>query len=163
MKKIKRKLITLGVAAICFALYLIFPDSFSFMVKPESHAAHMAFQQTKKQLETENATIEKAFKTKTSGINVRGTGVIMRIIADGNGSCSTQRFTVNIPSGQNVEVSHGASPGHPTIRLLQEGAEIEFSGTYEWNAAGGKITNTVFNPKSPGTSGWIRYYETLYQ
>lgn len=133
------------------------------MVKPDTHAAHMALEQTKENLENENLTIDKAFKTKTSGIHVEGTGVITQVLTEGSGIGSTQRFTVSISSGHNVEVSHATSPGHPPIRLLQEGGEISFSGTYEWSSAGGKINNTLFNNKSSTGSGWIKYNDVLYQ
>ena len=163
MNKVKLKFITLGVAAIFVVIYWKFPETFSFMVEADSHSAHMAFQVTEDELEKGNVTIEKAFKTQISDLHVQGMGVITHITADGEGIGAPQRFTVNLSSGLNVEVSYASSPGHPPIRLLLEGGEIQFSGTYEWNSAGGKITNTVFNKKSPSQSGWIKYNDLLSQ
>lgn len=163
MKKLKRTLIILALTAVCLTLYWRFPETFSFMVEPDTHSAHMAFQETQDNLRQDNETIEKAFKTKTSNLHVKGTGTIANVLADGEGMGSTQRFQVCLPSGQKVEISHASSPGHPPIRLLQEGGEIQFSGTYEWTSAGGRITNTVFTEDSSTKSGWIKYNDVLYQ
>jgi Protein of unknown function (DUF3465) len=53
-------------------------------------------------------------------------------------------------------VVHIIADNKPQIRLLQEGAEIEFAGEYIWSQGGGSIKNTR-------NSGWIKYNNIVYQ
>jgi hypothetical protein len=104
----------------------------------------------------------RAFKTRTSNIQVEGEGVVTRILADDLDGSRHQRFIIRLESGQTVLIAHNIDLA-PRVAGLQEGGGISFYGEYVWNEQGGKIHWTHHDPEGRHVAGWLKYNGRTYQ
>lgn len=109
-----------------------------------------------------DAAIGRAFRERTSGIQVSGQGVATKILADDNDGSRHQRFILELSSGQTLLVAHNIDLA-PRIAALREGDVVEFNGVYEWNAKGGVIHWTHHDPQGRHEAGWLRHQGQIYQ
>jgi len=110
----------------------------------------------------DNSPIGRAFKNRTSNVQVEGEGVVTRILADDLDGSRHQRFIVRLASGQTILIAHNIDIA-PRVAGLQEGDNLRFYGEYVWNEDGGKIHWTHKDPNGKHVAGWIKHNGRTYQ
>lgn len=111
--------------------------------------------------QTEDA-ISKAFNEKQSGIQVKGTGTVIRILSDDTEGSRHQRFILKLESGQTILIAHNIDLA-PRIESLELGDSISFYGVYEWNSKGGTVHWTHHDPRKKHIDGWLKKGTKKYQ
>jgi hypothetical protein len=97
-----------------------------------------------------------------SGEQVRGTGVVTRILADDNDGSRHQRFIVGVAGGRTLLIAHNIDLA-PRVAGLKVGDTVEFYGEYEWNDKGGVIHWTHHDPDGSHVGGWLKHGGRTYQ
>ena len=108
------------------------------------------------------AVIANAYDRQQSNIQVRGQGVVQKILPDDNQGSRHQRFLVRLSSGQSLLIAHNIDLA-PRIESLREADIIAFSGEYEWNNKGGVIHWTHRDPQGRHVGGWLEHHGRRYQ
>jgi hypothetical protein len=106
--------------------------------------------------------LQEAFQQQRSNIQVRGSGVVSRLLPDDMEGSRHQRFIVITQARQTLLISHNIDLA-PRINDLREGDTIEFYGEYEWNNKGGVIHWTHLDPRNNHTNGWLKHKGKTYQ
>lgn len=109
-----------------------------------------------------NQAITDAYQNRTSDIQVRGSGIVSRILSDDNKGSRHQRFILRLSSGQTLLVAHNIDLA-PRIDNLQNGDSVQFYGEYEWNSKGGVIHWTHHDPSNKHVSGWLEHNGRKYK
>ena len=107
-------------------------------------------------------SISSAYKTQTSNVQVRNTGIVVKILPDDNKDSRHQKFILKLPSGQTVLIAHNIDLA-PRINSINTGDSIEFYGEYEWNAKGGVVHWTHHDPAGRHKDGWLKHNGAVYQ
>lgn len=107
-------------------------------------------------------SINAAIDAGESGVQVTGTGVVSRILADDNDGSRHQRFILTLDSGRTLLVSHNIDLA-PRIDALRVGDSVSFNGVYEWNDRGGVVHWTHHDPQGEREPGWLRHGGRVYQ
>lgn len=110
----------------------------------------------------DDSQIGRAFKNRTSNVQVEGEGRVTRILADDLDGSRHQRFIVRLASGQTLLIAHNIDLA-PRVAGLQEGDRVRFYGEYVWNAQGGKIHWTHHDPEGRHVAGWLKHNGRTYQ
>ena len=110
----------------------------------------------------DNTAIERAFKTRTSGVEVTGEGAVIRILEDDLDGSRHQRFIVRLASGQTLLIVHNIDIA-PRVANLEEGERVRFHGEYVWNEKGGMVHWTHHDPERKHEAGWLKHKGTTYQ
>ena len=97
-----------------------------------------------------------------SGEQVRGSGMVTRILADDNEGSRHQRFILRLGGGRTLLIAHNIDLA-PRISSLREGDTVSFYGEYEPNAQGGVIHWTHRDPQGRHTAGWLEHGGRRYQ
>jgi hypothetical protein len=115
--------------------------------------------------------IQDAFANHKSNIQVKGQGIVIKILADDFEGSRHQRFIIKLSSGQTLLIAHNIDLA-PRINALQLGDTILFYGEYEWNPQGG-VVHWTHRDRAPRTSkadrqgnhvaGWIEHQGKRYQ
>lgn len=106
--------------------------------------------------------IGRAYAEGRSGMQVSGTGVVIRLLGDDNEGSRHQRFILKLASGQTLLVAHNIDLA-PRVDQLQPGDVVEFNGVYEWNSKGGVIHWTHHDPERRHPGGWLRHRSRVFQ
>lgn len=114
------------------------------------------------EISTYDQFLEEAFKNKESGIQVSGSGRVIRILSDDSDGSQHQRFIIELGSGQTLLVSHNIDIA-PRIKSLSKGDQIDFHGEYEWNPQGGVVHWTHHDPEGNHGDGWLKHSGRTYQ
>lgn len=109
-----------------------------------------------------DGALAEAFEQRRSDVQVRGSGEVVRVLADDNDGNRHQRFIVRLASGQTVLLAHNIDLAG-RVASLKAGDTIEFNGEYEWNPQGGVIHWTHRDPRGTHEAGWIRHDGRIYQ
>jgi hypothetical protein len=110
----------------------------------------------------DNSPVGRAFKNRTSNVQVEGEGVVARILADDLAGSRHQRFIVGLASGQTVLIVHNIDIA-PRVTGLQEGDSVRFYGEYVWNEKGGMVHWTHHDPGGRHVAGWLKHNGRTYQ
>ena len=110
----------------------------------------------------DHSQIGRAFKNRTSNVQVEGEGVVRRILADDIAGSRHQRFVVRLASGQTVLIAHNVDIA-PRVALLQKGDSVRFYGEYVWNEKGGSVHWTHRDPDGRHVAGWLKHNGRIYQ
>ena len=110
----------------------------------------------------DDTQIGRAFKNRTSNVQVEGEGTVDRVLEDDVDGSRHQRFIVRLTSGQTVLIAHNIDLA-PRVAGLQEGDSLRFYGEYVWNEEGGKIHWTHKDPEGSHVAGWIKHNGRTYQ
>ena len=110
----------------------------------------------------DDSPVGRAFKNRTSNVQVEGEGVVTRILADDLAGGRHQRFVVRLASGQTVLIAHNIDIA-PRVVGLQKGDSVRFYGEYVWNEKGGMVHWTHHDPKGSHTAGWLKHNGRTYQ
>ena len=106
--------------------------------------------------------VDRAFEARSSDVQVRGQGVVTKLLADDNRGSRHQRFILRLPSGNTLLVAHNIDLA-PRIDSLRVGDEVEFFGEYEWNDKGGVLHWTHDDPQGQHVTGWLRHRGVRYE
>ncbi len=107
-------------------------------------------------------SVTEAFRERLSNIQIRGSGIVSRILSDDNYGNRHQRFIVRISQSLTVFVAHNIDLAQ-RINNLKRGDEVEFYGEYEWNSKGGVIHWTHHDPNGRHKSGWLKHRGRVYR
>jgi hypothetical protein len=110
----------------------------------------------------DDSSIGRAFKNRTSNVQVEGEGVVTRILADDLDGDRHQRFIVRLASGQTLLITHNIDIA-PRVNGLREGDSVRFKGEYVWNEKGGVIHWTHHDPEGRHVAGWLKHKGRTYQ
>ena len=110
----------------------------------------------------DDSPIGRAFKNRTSNVQVEDEGVVTRILADDLAGRRHQRFVVRLASGQTVLIAHNIDIA-ARVAALQEGDSVRFYGEYVWNEKGGMVHWTHHDPKGMHAAGWLKHKGRTYQ
>ncbi len=113
---------------------------------------------------TENSgdVLQAAFTSRRTNLQVKGTGVVYRILPDDLNGSRHQRFLIRTASGQSVLIAHNIDLAQK-IHSLKTGDTIVFYGEYEWNPKGGVIHWTHHDPQGRHVDGWLKHRGITYQ
>jgi hypothetical protein len=106
-------------------------------------------------------SITSAYQTKTSNLQVRSHGKVVRILADDLTGSRHQKFILKLSTGQTVLISHNIDLA-PRISSIRIGDIVEFYGEYEWNVKGGVIHWTHHDPAKRHPDGWLKHEGVVY-
>ena len=107
-------------------------------------------------------SVSSAYQTKTSNVQVRSIGTVIKILADDNKGSRHQKFIVKLASGQTVLIAHNIDLAR-RINSINIGDSIEFYGKYEWNTKGGIVHWTHHDPAGRHKDGWLKHNGVLYK
>ena len=105
--------------------------------------------------------VDRAFEAERSDVQVRGRGVVTKLLSDDNKGSRHQRFILRLSSGATLLVAHNIDLA-PRINSLRVGDEVEFFGEYEWNEKGGVLHWTHDDPQGRHVAGWLRHRGRFY-
>ena len=108
------------------------------------------------------STLQKAYKNRQSDLQVRGKGVVIKMLRDDLKGSRHQKFILKLSTGQTLLVSHNIDLA-PRISRLKTGDTVEFYGEYEWNSKGGVIHWTHHDPNGRHVGGWLKHKNKTYQ
>jgi Protein of unknown function (DUF3465) len=115
-----------------------------------------------KQEQDQQDMLQDAFANHRSNIQVKGQGIVVKILADDFDGSRHQRFIIKLSSGQTLLIAHNIDLA-PRINTLQLGDPILFFGEYEWNPQGGVIHWTHRDRHGKHVAGWIEHQGKKYQ
>lgn len=108
-----------------------------------------------------DSAIAEAYESRTSNLQIGGSGEVIRILPDDTDGSRHQRFIVRLSSGQTLLIAHNIDLA-PRVLPLNEGDQIEFFGEYEWNDQGGAIHWTHKDPQGQHVAGWLKHQGRTY-
>jgi hypothetical protein len=109
-----------------------------------------------------DSAIVEAFNAQRSDVQVRGGGIVVKVLPDDRRGSQHQRFLLEIPSGLTLLVAHNIDLA-PRIPGLREGDRVDFYGEYEWNDKGGVIHWTHHDPRGRHVGGWLEHAGERYE
>jgi len=107
-------------------------------------------------------TIQIAYETQQSDLQVSGEGRVVKILPDDNQGSRHQRFILKINNGPSLLVAHNIDLA-PRVQNLVKGDIITFFGEYEWNAKGGVLHWTHDDPQGRHANGWLKHDGKTYR
>ena len=110
----------------------------------------------------EDALLANLFNTSQSNVQVKGSGTVIKMLADDLEGDRHQRFILELASGQTLLVAHNIDLA-PKILNLFVNDSIRFFGEYEWNDKGGVIHWTHDDPSGIHENGWLLHQGIYYQ
>ncbi|WP_084005364.1 DUF3465 domain-containing protein [Gilvimarinus polysaccharolyticus] len=108
-----------------------------------------------------NNALQQAWQQQRSDVQVRGSGIVSRVLADDTKGSQHQRFILKINEQQTLLVAHNIDLA-PRLPNLRPGDLVEFYGEYEWNNRGGVLHWTHKDPRGKHAHGWLRYQGQQY-
>ena len=109
-----------------------------------------------------DSVLQKAYNNRESNLQVKGKGVVIRMLSDDLQGSRHQRFILQLDSGQTLLISHNIDLA-PRINGLKSDDIVEFYGEYEWNSKGGVIHWTHHDPSKRHVAGWLKHEGRTYQ
>lgn len=106
--------------------------------------------------------LKQAYQSQQSDVQVRGSGVVIRVLRDDNVGSRHQKFILKLESRQTLLVAHNIDLA-PRVANLNVGDRIEFNGEYEWNSKGGVLHWTHRDPQGRHEGGWLKHNGRTYQ
>ncbi len=111
---------------------------------------------------TDNSTIRAAYDHQQSDIQLKGKGVVKKILPDDKKGSQHQKFILNMHDGLTLLVAHNIDLA-PRVNNLNEGDTVEFYGEYEWDKRGGILHWTHHDPAGRHLDGWIKHNGNTYK
>ncbi len=103
-----------------------------------------------------------AFQKRLSDVQVKGVGIVKRVLPDDNEGSRHQKFILSVSNTQTVLVAHNIDLA-PRIPGLRAGDRVEFYGEYEWSKQGGVIHWTHHDPNRRHVGGWLKHAGKTYE
>ena len=111
---------------------------------------------------TDDSVLTSAYQNRKSDIQVGGSGVVIRNLADDTSGSRHQKFILKLSSGQTLLISHNIDLA-PRINSLRKGDTVKFYVEYEWNSKGGVVHWTHHDPRGKHVGGWLKHNGVTYQ
>lgn len=109
----------------------------------------------------EDKLLANLFNTSQSNVQVKGSGTVIKILADDLEGDRHQRFILKLASGQTLLMAHNIDLA-PKILNLSVNDSISFFGEYKWNDKGGVIHWTHNDPAGIHKNGWLLHQDAYY-
>jgi hypothetical protein len=106
--------------------------------------------------------IAAAFQNQQSNLQIKGEGLVHKILPDDTNGSQHQRFILKLSNGQTLLIAHNIDVA-TRISDLNVGDTVEFYGEYEWNEKGGVVHWTHHDPSGRHTDGWLKHNGQTYQ
>jgi hypothetical protein len=103
-----------------------------------------------------------AYQAKESDVQIRSTGVVVKILGDDNSGSRHQKCLLKLATGHTVLISHNVDLA-PKVKIIDIGDSVEFCGEYEWNCKGGVVHWTQHDPAGKHQGGWLKHTGTRYE
>ena len=103
-----------------------------------------------------------AIASKSSDVQVRGSGEVVKLLPDDTRGSQHQRFLVELSNGHTILIAHNIDLA-PRVDALREGDQIGFYGEFEWNDKGGVVHWTHHDPGKRHPDGWLEHHGKRYQ
>lgn len=110
----------------------------------------------------DNEQVYAAYENRQSDVQVRGSGKVVKVLADDTKGSRHQKMILSGPSGLRLLIAHNIDLA-PRIENLREGDTVEYYGEYEWNQKGGVIHWTHHDPGGRHIDGWLKHRGKTYQ
>lgn len=124
--------------------------------------AYCSIAQRSVSLVADDDSIGRAFRDRTSDIQVEGEGTVTRLLDDDVNGRRHQRFIIELASGQTLLITHNIEIA-PRIDGLQVGDTVRFKGEYVWNEKGGVIHWTHHDPQDRHVAGYLIHNGKTYK
>lgn len=109
-----------------------------------------------------NPILLKAYNNRKTKVQVKGYGIIIKLLKDDLDGSHHQRILVRVNTNQTLLIAHNIDLA-PRIEDLKVGGVIEFYGEYVWNNKGGVLHWTHHDPRGRHLGGWLRYKGKTFQ
>ena len=106
--------------------------------------------------------LARAFEQRLNDLQVRGQGVVVKVLSDDNKGSRHQRFILKLDNNQTLLVAHNIDLA-PRVANLRSGDTVEFFGEYEWTERGGVIHWTHHDPCGRHVGGWLKHQGKTYE
>jgi molybdopterin converting factor small subunit len=106
--------------------------------------------------------IAEAYRTQRSDVQVRGEGIVTKLLRDDLDGSRHQRFLLRLDNNQTLLVAHNIDLA-PRIDNLRKGDKVGFYGEYEWNNQGGVLHWTHRDPGGRHVDGWLKHQGRTYR
>ena len=103
----------------------------------------------------EVSVVAPAPEPTTTGQEIIGEGVVVRLLPDDTHGGRHQRFVLRLPSGRTLLVAHNIDVA-PRVAPLAVGDVVAFHGEYASNPQGGVVHWTHRDPAGRHEAGWLR-------
>ena len=107
-------------------------------------------------------SISNAFNNRLSDVQIKSSGVVVRVLADDNKGSRHQKFILKVANNHTILVAHNIDLV-PRINGISQGDRVQFYGEYEWNTKGGVIHWTHHDPNGHHVGGWLKHQGKTYQ
>lgn len=107
-------------------------------------------------------SLEQAIQQRTSNVQVKGTGTVIRLLKDDNRGSRHQKFILKLASNKTILIAHNIDLA-PRINAISTGDIIAFYGEYEWNNKGGVVHWTHHDPNGHHIGGGLKHNGNTYQ
>ncbi len=108
------------------------------------------------------ASIHNAFVNGQSDVQIQGSGIVKKVLADDRKGLQHQKFILQTSSAQTILVAHNIDVAE-RIPGLMTGDMVTFYGEYEWTEKGGVIHWTHHDPSGKHIDGWLKHNGKTYQ
>lgn len=109
-----------------------------------------------------NPQLLAAFNNRVAKLQVKGQGIIVKVLKDDLDGSRHQRLLLKVNDKQTVLVAHNIDLA-PRIPNPKVGDVVTFYGEYVWNNQGGVIHWTHRDPRAKHADGWLRHNQKIYQ
>ncbi|MCL1896805.1 MAG: DUF3465 domain-containing protein [Clostridiales bacterium] len=107
-------------------------------------------------------TIGRLFANQESDVQVKGEGVVIRLLDDDEKGSRHQRFILELASGQTLLMAHNIDIA-PRLDGLAVGDTVGFYGEYVYTDKGGTVHWTHHDPGGRHVSGWLEWGGERYK
>jgi len=107
-------------------------------------------------------SLAAAYEKHQSGVQVEGSGRVIRVLPDDNIGSRHQKFIIRLSSGQTLMIAHNIDLA-PRINSVKAGDMVDYSGEYEWNDRGGVVHWTHNDPSGRHVGGWLKHKGRIYR
>jgi hypothetical protein len=111
---------------------------------------------------TDDSALTSAYTNRKSDVQVTGSGVVIKNLADDTSGSRHQKFILRLASGQTLLIAHNIDLAS-RINSLRKGDTVKFYGEYECNAKGGVVHWTHHDPNGNHVGGWLKHNGNIYQ
>lgn len=109
-----------------------------------------------------NPQLWAAYQDQVAKLQVRGQGIIIKVLKDDLEGSRHQRLLLQVNDKQTLLIAHNIDLA-PRIANPEVGAVVEFYGEYVWNNKGGVLHWTHRDPRGNHPNGWLQYQGKRYQ